>query len=66
MFALELYFVLPYFEKWGHTVGRTTCEKTMIPTGRDYGLAEWIKKTIRLNNAKRPYAILKSGTTEIK
>ena len=24
--------------------GRTTCVKTMIPTGRDYRLAEWIKK----------------------
>ena len=22
--------------------GRTTCAKTMIPTGRDFGLAEWI------------------------
>ena len=21
---------------------RTTCAKTMIPTGRDFGLAEWI------------------------
>ena len=24
--------------------GRTTCAKTMVPTGRDFGLAEWIKK----------------------
>ena len=24
------------------TDGRTTCAKTMIPTGRDFGLAEWI------------------------
>ena len=23
--------------------GRTTCAKTMIPTRRDFGLAEWIK-----------------------
>ena len=23
--------------------GRTTCAKTMIPTGRDFRLAEWIK-----------------------
>ena len=23
--------------------GRTTCAKTMIPTARDFGLAEWIK-----------------------
>ena len=22
--------------------GRTACAKTMIPTGRDFGLAEWI------------------------
>ena len=25
--------------------GRTTCAKTMIPTGLDFGLAEWINKT---------------------
>ena len=24
--------------------GRTTCAKTIIPTGRDFGLAEWIKE----------------------
>ena len=24
------------FEKWGWTYGRTTCAKTMIPTGRDW------------------------------
>ena len=24
--------------------GRTTCAKTIIPTGHDFGLAEWIKK----------------------
>ena len=23
-------------------LGRTTCAKTMTPTGRDFGLAEWI------------------------
>ena len=28
----------------GRTDRRTTCAKTMIPTGRDLGLAEWIKK----------------------
>ena len=28
----------------GRTDGRTTCAKTMIPTGHDFGLAEWIKK----------------------
>ena len=26
----------------GRTDGRTTCAKTMIPTGRDFGLAKWI------------------------
>ena len=26
----------------GRTDGRTTCAKTMIPTGRDFGLVEWI------------------------
>ena len=25
---------------------RTTCAKTMIPTSRDFGLAEWIKITV--------------------
>ena len=29
----------------GHKDGRTTCAKTIIPTGRDFGLAEWINKT---------------------
>ena len=28
----------------GRTYVRTTCAKKMIPTGRDFGLAEWIKK----------------------
>ena len=31
-------FCLLDFEMWG----RTTCAKTVIPTGRDYGSAEWI------------------------
>ena len=35
-------FVSSRFEKWGRTDGRTTCAKTFIPTGRDFGLAEWI------------------------
>ena len=35
-------FVLLGFEKWGLTDIRTTCAKTMIPTGRDCGSAEWI------------------------
>ena len=29
--------------QYGRTNGRTTCAKTMITTGRDCGLAEWIK-----------------------
>ena len=35
-------FVLLDFEKWGWMDGRTTCAKTMIPTGSDCGSAEWI------------------------
>ena len=31
----------------GWTYERTTCAKTMIPTARDCGLAEWIKKKFR-------------------
>ena len=37
------------FEKWGRTDGRTTCAKIIIPTGRDFGLAEWIKKEFCLD-----------------
>ena len=37
-----LLFCFSRFEKWGRTYVRTTCAKTMIPTGRDFGLAEWI------------------------
>ena len=40
------FFVLLEFEKWGRTDGRTTYAKTMIPTGRDCGLAEWIKRHV--------------------
>ena len=36
-----LLFCFSRFEKW--TNGRTTCAKTMIPTGSGFGLAEWIK-----------------------
>ena len=39
-----LLFCFARFEKWGD--GRTTCAKTMIPTGRDFGLAEWININI--------------------
>ena len=43
-----LLFYFARFEKWG----RTTCTKTMIPTSRDYGLAEWINNryTMRKNS----------------
>ena len=27
---------------------RTTCAKTIIPTGRDFGLAEWINNVVVL------------------
>ena len=39
-----LLFCFSRFEKWGRgrTDGRTICAKTMIPTGRDFRLAEWI------------------------
>ena len=30
----------------GRTDGRTICEKKIIPSGRDYGLAEWINKEV--------------------
>ena len=30
----------------GRTDGRTTCAKSMIPTGSDFGLVEWIKNWI--------------------
>ena len=33
---------------YGRTDGRTTYTKTIIPTGHDCGLAEWIKKSISL------------------
>ena len=39
-FSVE--FCFAKFEKWGRTDVQTTCAKTMIPTGRDCGLAEWI------------------------
>ena len=32
---------------------RTTCVKTMIPTGRDFGLAEWIKKDWKYSNVAK-------------
>ena len=36
-----LLYCFARFEKWGMD-GRTTCAKTIIPTGRGCGLAEWI------------------------
>ena len=49
-----LLFCLARFEKWGRTYGRTTCAETIIPTGRDFGLAEWIKN-IHLRQASHNY-----------
>ena len=43
LLPLKICFVLRDFEKRGRTDGRTTCAKTMIPTGHDCGSAEWIK-----------------------
>ena len=51
-----LLFCFSRFEKWGRTDGRTTCAKTMIPTGRDFGLAKWI------NNIKYDKNDLKTGS----
>ena len=42
VFTGNLFCFLLYFEKDGRTDGQTTCAKTIIPTGRDFGLAEWI------------------------
>ena len=38
----NIVFALLDFEKWGRTDVLTTCAKTIIPTGRDCGSAEWI------------------------
>ena len=38
-----LLFCFSRFEKWRRT--DNMCEKTMIPTGSDFGLVEWINKT---------------------
>ena len=35
--------------------GRTTCGKIMITTGRDFGLAEWIKN-ISFSKSKNPFS----------
>ena len=44
-------FVLLHLERGD---GRTTCAKTMIPTGRDCGLAEWIKIMFATRRIVRP------------
>ena len=46
-----LLFCFSRFEKWGRTDRRTTCAKTMIPTGSDFGLAEWIKNRVLVKGA---------------
>ena len=50
-----LLFCFSRFEKSGWTDGRTTCAITMIPTGRDFGLAKWIntlRRTLRQNEVQ--------------
>ena len=42
LFSLEICFVLPDFEKWRRTYGRTTYAKIIITTSRNCGLVEWI------------------------
>ena len=48
----NIVFTLLDFEKWGRTDGRTTCAKTMIPTGRDFGLAKWINTSFGSKRAQ--------------
>ena len=43
--------------------GRTTCAKTMIPTGSDCGFAEWIKKLI---NVRKIFAFTFLATDAVK
>ena len=42
-----LLFCFSIFEKWGRT--DNMCKKTMIPTGSDFVLAEWINMVLELN-----------------
>ena len=42
------------------TDGRTTCVKTMIPTDRDCGLAEWIKEWLPQTSHEWPVEVLPS------
>ena len=42
--------------------GRTTCAKTMIPTGHDFGLAEWINNVSGQNSRKKLYKHKKAKT----
>ena len=46
----------------GRTDVRTTCAKTRIPTGRDFGLAEWIKKKVSSYSAA--VAVLQQNLTK--
>ena len=57
VFAL---FCFARFKKWGRT--DNMCEKTMIPTGRDRGSAEWIN----LNCIRKICKILEHFGTELK
>ena len=41
-----LLFCFARFEKWERTDRRTTCAKTMIHAGRNFGLAEWINSVL--------------------
>ena len=47
LFSVALFFL---DLKSGRTDGRTTFAKTMIPTGFDFGLAEWTRKLISVIN----------------
>ena len=41
--------------KRGRKYGRKTCEKTMNPTDRDFGLAEWINVLLSLGQNRQNY-----------
>ena len=54
-----LLFCFSRFEKWGRMYVRTYGQhvrKTMIPTGRDFGLAEWINTQSHMVNLNFLYA----------
>ena len=45
-----LFSVVLFFLDLKSGDGQTTCAKTIIPTGRDFGLAEWIKRKKKKKN----------------